>query len=236
MEMQCSSCNTIKKFVIIVAGGSGRRMGAALEKQFLPLGKSVVLIECLKMVHSSVPEANIIIVLPEERFEFWQSLCQKYECKIEHTLVKGGSERFYSVKAAVDSIETKADRVLVAVHDGVRPFATKKIFEDCFNAAEKTGAAIACVDCTDSLRYDNKALEREKVKLVQTPQCFDLLLLKKAYGKEYEKRFTDDASLVESVLKEGESLSIVDGSRENIKLTQPIDFIIAEKLIDGKSN
>ena len=188
------------------------------------------------MVHSSVPDANIIIVLPEERFEFWQSLCQRYECKIEHTLVKGGSERFYSVKSAVESIESENGRTLVAVHDGVRPFATKKIFDDCFNAAEKTGAAITCVDCTDSLRYDNKALEREKVKLVQTPQCFEISLLKRAYAKEYEKRFTDDASCVESVFNEGESLTFVEGSRENIKLTQPIDFIIAEKLIDGKSN
>ena len=233
MAMQCLSYKDCDKYVIIVAGGSGRRMNAELEKQFLPLGKSVVLLECLKKVHDSVPEASLIVVLPKGRVDYWTELCDLYKCDIDHKVVEGGAERFYSVKAAVDSIQQSERRILVAVHDGVRPFVDESVFARCFEVAFESGAAVASIDCVDSLRYDGKAIERAKVKLVQTPQCFDFSLLKKAYSQEYESRFTDDASLVEAI---GGKIVLVEGKKENIKLTQPFDFLIAEKLIDGKGN
>lgn len=229
--MQCSS---YKKYVIIVAGGSGRRMHAAKEKQFLPLGSSVVLLETLKAVHEAVPEARLIVVLPEGRFDLWRSLCREYSCDIEHELVKGGSERFFSVREAVNAIEERKDgNALVAIHDGVRPFVDKEIFDRCFEAAAASGAAVTCIDCTDSVRYENKPLERAKVKLVQTPQCFDAALLKKAYSQAYDPKFTDDASLVENM---GVSVSLCEGKRENIKLTTPLDFMIAKCLKDERRN
>lgn len=233
MAMQCLSYRDCDKFVIIVAGGSGRRMNAELEKQFLPLGKSVVLLECLKKVHDAVPEASIILVLPKGRADFWAELCDLHKCDIPHRVVEGGAERFHSVKAAVDSIQETERRILVAIHDGVRPFVDKGVFDSCFEVAFESGAAVASVDCVDSLRYEGKAIERAKVKLIQTPQCFDLSLLKQAYSQNYESRFTDDASLVEAL---GVEIRLVEGRRENIKLTQPFDFLIAEKLIDGKGN
>ena len=229
--MQCSS---YKKYVIIVAGGSGRRMHTAKEKQFLPLGRSVVLLETLKAVHEAVPEARLIVVLPEGRFDLWRSLCREYSCDIKHELVKGGSERFFSVREAVNAIEERKDgNALVAIHDGVRPFVDKEIFDRCFEAAAKSGAAVTCIDCTDSVRYENKPLERAKVKLVQTPQCFDAALLKRAYSQAYDPKFTDDASLVENM---GISVSLCEGKRENIKLTTPLDFMIAKCLTDERRN
>lgn len=229
--MQCSS---YKKYVIIVAGGSGRRMHTAKEKQFLPLGRSVVLLETLKAVHEAVPEARLIVVLPEGRFDLWRSLCREYSCDIKHELVKGGNERFFSVREAVNAIEERKDgNALVAIHDGVRPFVDKEIFDRCFEAAAKSGAAVTCIDCTDSVRYENKPLERAKVKLVQTPQCFDAALLKRAYSQAYDPKFTDDASLVENM---GISVSLCEGKRENIKLTTPLDFMIAKCLTDERRN
>lgn len=228
--MQCSSYN---KYVIIVAGGSGRRMSASVEKQFLPLGESIVLIETLKMVSSSVPEAKIVLVLPIGRADYWRNLCDKYNCRIAHSLVEGGRERFFSVKAAIDSIECSGEKALVAIHDGVRPFADKQIFDECFEKAAECGAAVSCCDCTDSVRYQNKSIDRSEVKLVQTPQCFELSLLQKAYAQTYNPTFTDDASVVESL---GTEIALVEGKRENIKLTKPFDFVIAESLINGKLN
>lgn len=226
--MQCSSS---EKYVIIVAGGSGKRMNAAVEKQFLPLGKSVVLLETLKAVHQSEPSANLILVLPKERFDFWNDICRKYGCTIPHRLVEGGKERFFSVKAAVDSISCKDDNALVAVHDGVRPFVDVEVFGRCFAAAEESGAAVACIDASDSVRYEGRAIDRSKVKLVQTPQCFKLSILKKAYEQEYDKTLTDDASLVESL---GVKVRLVEGNERNIKLTRPLDLLIAENLINGR--
>ncbi len=228
--MQCLSS---KRYVIIVAGGSGRRMNASLEKQFMRLGKSVVLLETLRMVRSSAPTAEILLVLAQERFDFWRQICQEYSCDIPHRLIAGGSERFYSVKAAVDAIEQSSEKALVAVHDGVRPFADKEIFSSCFEVAEKNGAAVACIDCTDSIRYDNTQIDRSKVKLIQTPQCFDLALLKRAYAQEFTPSLTDDASLVECL---GVKPVLVEGNAQNIKITRPMDFLIAESIINGKAN
>mgnify|MGYP000001303382 FL=1 len=229
--MQCSS---YKKYVIILAGGSGKRMQAEKEKQFLPLGSSIVLLETLKAVHEAVPDGKLIVVLPEGRFDLWRSLCREYCCEIEHELVRGGKERFFSVKEALNSIgERKNGNALIAIHDGVRPFVDKEIFDRCFKAAAESGAAASCTDCTDSVRYENKPLERAKVKLVQTPQCFDLALLQKAYSQAYDPKFTDDASLVENL---GVNVTLCEGKRENIKLTSPIDFIIAKCLTDERQN
>ena len=149
-------------------------MSASIEKQFLPLGESVVLIETLKMVSKSVPQAEIVLVLPCGREDYWKSLCDKYNCRIANRLVCGGSERFFSVKAAIDSIRCTSGKALVAIHDGVRPFADEQIFDDCFEKAAECGAAVACCDCIDSVRYRNKSIDRSEVKLVQTPQCFEL--------------------------------------------------------------
>ncbi len=208
-------------------------MNAALEKQFLPLGGSVVLIETLKMVHSCAKGAEILLVLPQERFGFWRQLCEKYNCNIAHRLIAGGKERFFSVKAAVEAVEEEDESALVAVHDGVRPFADEEIFSQCFEAAAESGAAVACIDCTDSVRYEDKPIDRTKLKLIHTPQCFKLALLKKAYAQEFDPCFTDDSSLAERV---GAKLRFVSSKRRNIKITQPFDLAIAECIINEREN
>lgn len=206
-------------------------MNATVEKQFLPLGQSVVLLETLKAVHQSVPSAHLVLALPKERFGCWNEICRKYACTIPHRLVGGGKERFFSVKAAVDSISCEDSQALVAVHDGVRPFADREVFDRCFAAAEQYGAAVACIDASDSVRYEGRAIDRSKVKLVQTPQCFELSILRRAYAQDYDKSLTDDASLVESL---GVEVCLVEGSEKNIKLTRPLDLLIAENLINGR--
>jgi 2-C-methyl-D-erythritol 4-phosphate cytidylyltransferase len=220
----------MKRYTIIVAGGQGKRMNAAIPKQFLLLAGKPVLMHTLEVFSSYNNEMEIILVLPENQMEVWFSLCREHSFDVAHSVVAGGSERFYSVKNALNAVETPS---LVAVHDGVRPLVSRETIDRCFAMAEKQQTAVPVVDLVDSIREisdsESRAVDRNRYKLVQTPQVFSGELLKRAYEAPFSPTFTDDASVVESL---GKKISLVEGNRENIKLTTEMDLKIAECLID----
>ncbi len=223
----------MKKYVIIVAGGSGKRMGTTLPKQFLCIGEKPILMHTINRFHTFDSEISIIVVLPEEEISTWKDLCQKHHFSINHTIVKGGKERFDSVKNGLQKIEEKS---IVAIHDGVRPFVSNETLKRCFSAAERGENIVPVISPVESVRIktndETKADDRTKYLLVQTPQIFSSEKLFKAYNQPYNSNFTDDASVVESI---GEKISIAEGNRENIKITTPFDLIVGEALVCQES-
>lgn len=221
----------VRKYIIVVASGVGKRMGEILPKQFLLLKGKPVLVHTLENIYKAGKEYSILLVLNAQHLEIWQQIKTKYQLDIPHKVVIGGKERFFSVKNAIDTIEDK--EAWVAVHDGVRPLISKEMIDNCFFVAEKEGSAVCCMDCTDSVRIlnekgDNQSIDRGKVKLIQTPQCFALSVLRKAYLQPYREEFTDDASVVESL---GEKITLCKGDKHNLKITTPLDMTIAESLL-----
>ena len=215
----------MKKHAIIVAGGSGSRMKCELPKQFIELNKQPILMHTISAFFYFDNDINIVVVLPENQIEFWQELCEKHTFYIPHTIVKGGKERFHSVKNGIEGITEG----VVAIHDGVRPLVSKATLERCFTNAEQKGNAIPVIDIVETLRAvrsnSSKTVDRNKYKLVQTPQCFTAELIKNAYNQDFNTSFTDDASVVETM---GIQINLVEGNRENIKITTPNDLIIAQ--------
>lgn len=214
------------KYAIIVAGGKGERMGHNIPKQFLELAGKPILMHTIEKFYQTYPELKIILALPENQFDFWEELCIKYAfTNIEHQIVAGGKTRFHSVQNALALVNENG---IVAVHDGVRPLVSKNTIIACFNAAQEFGNAIPVVDVIDSIRYinkaENKAVNRSCYKVVQTPQCFDTTLLKKAYQQDFNDTFTDDASVVEQMKV---AIHLIQGNKENIKITSPEDLIVA---------
>jgi len=216
-------------YVVIVAGGSGKRMGMETPKQFLELAGKPVLMHTIERFHKFNESIEIITVLPENQLRHWCDLQKNYEFNIPHTLVKGGAHRFISVK---NGLEFVSNRGLVAIHDGVRPLVKTETIKRCFDEAEKHGNAIPVISPADSLRclddHRNEPVNRLRVKQVQTPQVFDAAVVKKAYSQPYEESFTDDATVVE---KSGVMIHLVEGNRENIKITNPEDLFIAQTLL-----
>lgn len=219
----------MKQSVIIVAGGKGERMNSAIPKQFLEIGGKLVLMHTLEAFHRYDKTLKIILVLPETQFVFWEELCRKHAFAISHQAIAGGTTRFYSVKNGLQAVEEPG---LVAVHDGVRPLVSRETIERCFTAAEASGAAVPVIDLVDSIRQisgdDSVAVDRNLFKLVQTPQVFDVELLKNAYQQEFSPAFTDDASVVEAL---GHKVRLVEGNRENIKITTEFDLKIVETFL-----
>lgn len=224
--MQCS----LSKAVIIVAGGVGKRLGGDLPKQYQLLGLRPILIRTLETVHDAVPNATIVLVIAKEMFNFWQDMCREYNCTIKHILAEAGNERFFSVLSGLKALEDK-NIDLVAIHDGVRCFVDKPIFDNCFQSAKEFGAVVCACKSIDSVRYKDCAVNRDEVFLIQTPQCFKYDIIKKAYETSYDISFTDDASVVEAL---GEKIHLIEGSRKNIKITTPFDLKIAECLINER--
>lgn len=218
-------------YVIIVAGGKGLRMGGEIPKQFLPIGGKPVLMRTMERFHEYDPTLKVILVLPKDQQEFWQELCQKHDFKIMHQVANGGETRFQSSKNGLALIPDE-DEGVVAIHDGVRPFVSTDVIERCFDAARDDFAAIPVVPVTDTLRYIDRGhghnVLRDHFRSVQTPQCFDISLAKQAFDQPYRETFTDDASVIESL---GCQVTMVEGNRQNIKLTTPFDMMIAELLI-----
>lgn len=210
------------------------RMGGEMPKQFQLLGNSPVVMVTLERLHMMAPDVELIMVLPAEHFELWDELCTKYEFAVPVKLAKGGSTRFHSVQNGLALIEDFEDAV-VGVHDGVRPFVSQKVVEECFREAWIHGAAIPMIDLQDSLRHIvgvngvTEVVPRDRYRLVQTPQVFRLPLLRKAYEQRFIESFTDDASVVEAL---GEHVAGVEGNRENIKLTTPFDLMVAKTLLE----
>lgn len=225
----------MKYAAIIVAGGSGKRMGGDIPKQFLPLGGKPVLMHTVGLFYAYNPEMYIVIVLPEAHLSTWNDLCRQYSFSTPHTVIAGGKERFFSVRNALSLLPDDID--IVAVHDGVRPLASRDTLARSFAEAENSGAAVPAVAVVDSLRRidadgGSRAVNRAEYKAVQTPQCFKASILKAAYNADFSPSFTDDASVVEA---SGHKVSIVDGNPENLKITTPTDFVIAEHIYRNKT-
>lgn len=221
-----------KRGVIIVAGGSGKRMQSALPKQFLMLGPLPVVAHTINTFSEALPGAEIVVVLPEEHIPLWRNLAARFDIAV-HKCVAGGKERFESVKNGLAALSDEVE--YVAVHDGVRALATKKMILRVQLAAEETGAAIPVVDVVDSYRRitptGSEIVPRSDLRIVQTPQTFSRELLCRAYEQEYDPSFTDDASVVERL---GVTITLAEGERRNIKLTTPEDMALAEGLLNPK--
>lgn len=220
----------MEKFVVIVAGGSGKRFQAEIPKQFIKLQHQCIVMHSIIAFYNCVPEAKIILALPENLFPLWKKLCVEYDFNIPHLISKGGETRFHSVKNSILSIEGDG---LVAIHDGVRPLVSEKLILRSFDEAKIYGNAVPAISGNDSLRIFEDGrytiIDRDKIKFIQTPQCFNSIILKKAYQQEYSKQFTDDATVVESI---GEKIHIIEGEERNIKITRETDLKIAEALIN----
>ncbi len=225
-----------KRYAIIVAGGSGMRFGSEVPKQFLPLGGKAVLMRTIEKFDQA--GATIMVVLPVEHQQMWIDMCKESNFPVTHTVATGGKTRFESVKNGIAAIENLADSDLVAVHDGVRPLASVELINRCYDTALATGSAIPVVNPSDSIRQvmedgTSRQLLRSSLRAVQTPQTFRAELLKGAYDVDESPLFTDDASVVESA---GHQVTLVEGEVTNIKITTPLDMIIAKELITGVDN
>ena len=224
----------MKRYLIIVAGGKGVRMGGDLPKQFQLLGGKPLVMVTIENLYAMDVTMNIILVLPKDQMELWEELCVKHDFKVPVMVVTGGTTRFHSVQNGLAIIED-ADEALVGVHDGVRPFLAVKVFDELFREAAINGAVVPVVPVHDSMRRfiggqgATEPVARDRYRLVQTPQVFKLSLLRKAYEQLYMENFTDDASVVENL---GETVHIVDGNRENIKITTPFDFVVAKAIVE----
>jgi 2-C-methyl-D-erythritol 4-phosphate cytidylyltransferase len=219
-----------RRHVIIVAGGTGTRMQSVVPKQFMAIGGTPILVHTLRRFHVWDNQIGIVVVMHADWMEEWKVIAQKHCPEIPHRLVAGGKERFDSVKAGLLCIdETEA---IVGIHDAVRPLVSNETLQRCFDGALQKGSAIPCVPVTDSIRmvtpHGSQHLNRSNLRAVQTPQCFSMEILTKAYQQPYNTIFTDDASVVEA---SGQEVYLVEGNRENIKITNPEDMRVAESLV-----
>ncbi len=223
-------------YIIIVAGGKGLRMGTDIPKQFLPIGGKPVLMRTLERFRAYSADLQIILVLPEAQQDYWHQLCEEYHFDVEYTLANGGQTRFHSVQNGLAKVPDDAIGV-VGVHDGVRPFPSIEVIRNCYETARTAKAVIPVIPVVETVRqiFSNgqqdlrtRTVPRDEYRLVQTPQTFDIQLLKAANRQPYNDGFTDDASVVESF---GYQITLVEGNRENIKITTPYDLKIAEILI-----
>jgi 2-C-methyl-D-erythritol 4-phosphate cytidylyltransferase len=229
-------------YIIIVAGGKGLRMGTDIPKQFLPIGGKPVLMRTLERFREYSADLQIILVLPQAQQDYWQQLCKEYDFKVEYQLTDGGETRFHSVQHGLALIPDDAEGV-VGVHDGVRPFPSVEVIKNCYETARKKKAVIPVIPVVETVRHligesnvqrstfnvqRSVTVPRNDYRLVQTPQCFDIQLLKAANRQPYNDGFTDDASVVEAF---GYDVTLVEGNRENIKITTPYDLKIAEVLV-----
>ena len=218
-------------YIIIVAGGKGLRMGSDIPKQFLPIGGKPVLMRTLERFRRYSPTLQIILVLPKAQQDYWQKLCKEYAFDIDYQLADGGETRFHSVQNGLAKIPDNAQGV-VGVHDGVRPFPSIDVIRNCYETAREKKAVIPVIPVVETVRHlkgdTSVTVPRNEYRLVQTPQTFDIQLLKAANRQPYNEGFTDDASVVETF---GFNITLVEGNRENIKITTPYDLKIAEVLI-----
>jgi len=247
----------MEDYIIIVAGGKGLRMGSDIPKQFLPIGGKPVLMRTLERFREYSPTLQIILVLPKAQQDYWKQLCEEYHFNVEYQLADGGETRFHSVQHGLALIPDDAEGV-VGVHDGVRPFPSIDVIRRCYETAREKKAVIPVIPVVETLRQiiskddrTNRTAEqteeggkvlqsyspcnkisqtvpRNDYRLVQTPQTFDIQLLKAANRQPYNDGFTDDASVVEAF---GFDITLVEGNRENIKITTPFDMTIAEALL-----
>lgn len=219
----------MKKFALIVAGGSGNRMKSEIPKQFLELNGKPLLMHTIEVFKRYDPNIEIVLVLPQNQHELWESLCKKHQFLSDYKMAFGGDIRFQSVKNGLDLIPNEG---IVFIHDGVRPLVSIKTIENCYQMTLEKGNALPVIPVSESVRIvennKNRILDRSGIMLVQTPQTFMSVLIKKAYQTNNSADFTDDASVLEFM---GEIIHLVDGNRENIKITYPEDLIFAASIL-----
>lgn len=222
----------MKKIALIVAGGSGSRMGAAVPKQFMLLGNKPVLVHSILAFRHAYPDVEVILVLPQPHMEMARQLLEVHQPGGQITMVAGGETRFHSVKNGLSQIQEEG---IVFVHDAVRCLVTSSLIERCGKAALQYGSAIPVVPVRDSIRKKTEGgsspVPREDLLIVQTPQVFSVAPLKKAFGQEYTAAFTDEATVYEA---HGGNVHLVEGERTNIKITYPEDLSFAAWLLSGE--
>ncbi len=216
--------------VVIVAGGSGSRMGGAIPKQFALIDGEPILVRTINNFAKALPGAKIVVVLPAAQIEFWKNYSARFRIA-RHKIVEGGEQRFHSVKNGIEAITDFVD--IIAVQDGVRPFASLQMIRDCVKCASEHGSAIPVIEAVDSFREviedgSSRIIDRTKLRVVQTPQVFEASLIRAAYDTTYDSSFTDDASVVESTTPH--RVTLCAGERQNIKITTPDDMVIAEAI------
>ncbi len=222
----------MKRYAILVAGGKGLRMGGDIPKQFLPLEGRPVLMYTIDAFRRTYPDIHIILVLPKEQQAYWAELCREHNYNEAFRVADGGETRFHSVSNGLALIPDEAEGI-VGVHDGVRPFVLPETIRRCYEAAEQSGAVVPVIPVVETVRQllpdgTSRTVDRDAYRLVQTPQTFGIQLLKKAYRQPFTPFFTDDASVVEAM---GHPVSLVEGNRENIKLTSPADLKLAKGIL-----
>lgn len=226
--------------IVVVAGGSGSRMGAAMPKQFLEIAGRPILVRTIERMHEALPEAEIVVVLPEAHVELWHECYAKADCRVEHRVALGGATRFDSVASGIATLSD--DCQLVAVHDGVRPLLSVDMIRRGVECARESGAAVPVIAVVDSIREvyseGSHVVDRSRLRAVQTPQVFRADLLKRAYaviGARLDDRSkaTDDASVVEMA---GYKVALYDGEPQNLKLTTPTDLSVAEIILRDGAN
>jgi 2-C-methyl-D-erythritol 4-phosphate cytidylyltransferase len=210
---------------IVTAGGIGKRMGSDIPKQFIEINGLPILMHTLHKLHGFNSKAQFILTLPGDWFDYWNDLRKKHDFLIDVELVEGGQERFHSIKNALKF----AQGDIIAIHDGVRPLVSKDTLERLVDGVKKYRAVIPVLGMKESVRMlrenQSEAINRDLVKIVQTPQFFSNELIQRAYKSEFSNEFTDDASVVEKL---GFSVELVPGNEENIKITTPLDLKMAE--------
>ena len=213
----------LKKYVIIVGGGKGLRMGMEIPKQFIEINGKPIIIHTLEKFTKALPNAELLLVLPQTDLKRWEALSKGSFYETIRVAI-GGNSRFDSVKSGLSLIREEG---IVGIHDAVRPLVSEQTIQRVFQAAVNHQAVIPVVELKDSIRQltekGSKAMDRSAFRLVQTPQCFQSSIIQQAYQREYDPQFTDDASLVESI---GEKVHLVEGNVENIKLTTKEDLIL----------
>lgn len=222
----------MEKYAIIVAGGVGKRMGSVLPKQFLMLKNKPVLYYTIKTFLEAFDDLQIVLVLPEEFADLGREIIDAYFDYRRIRITSGGETRFHSVQNGLRLVQGEA---IVFVHDAVRCLVTPQLIHRCYNHALQMGSAVPVIRSKDSVRMlneelnDNEVLDRTKVVLIQTPQTFHSRILRPAFEIDYKERFTDEATVVEAF---GLKISLVEGEEDNLKITRPVDLLIAEKILE----
>ena len=215
--------------IIIVAGGKGLRMGSDIPKQFLMLKSRPVIMHTIRAFYDWDNNCEFIVVLPSGQQSYWQLLVSQYEFDIPVKITTGGNTRFESVKKGL----LKSSGEIIGIHDGVRPLVSQKTIKNCYDVSNNYGNAIPCIPINDSIRVvengKNKTTDRSKYFRIQTPQVFKRAVIMKGFEQNFSKEFTDDASVIE---KTGETIQLVEGNEENLKITTPFDLKIAESIIE----
>lgn len=224
----------MKKYAVIVAGGKGVRMGSAVPKQFLPLNGHPILYHTIKAFADAYADMQLVLVLPQDQLSYAQMVLQSFPERIDITIVAGGETRYHSVQNGLKVVDADS---IVFVHDGVRPLVTTELIRRCYEQAADKGSAIPAIAVADSMRIledeDSRPIDREQMRIIQTPQTFKAEVILPVFEQEYQAAFTDEATVVEAY---GDNVYLVQGERSNIKVTTPEDMIVAEALLKAREN